>query len=347
MPETKHFQCRHIFTDGRRCGSKSLHAEPLCYYHHTTHGRAARRAQQQAGAFRDTLSTFDLPLPEDRSAIQLAIGEIMLRIASGNLDSKRAGLLLYALQIASLNLPREPRTQPETAVETVEEIIDHPGLGPLAPEHELIPAAPEKSLMQTLIEYWRRGDDPKPTTLATLQACTPLRSFEKAGLQSRRKSSANIAALAAEGMPADFNRPVLADSCQLRSLQLANHAFRIPEDGGECGSINPDSAVNDCRCMVYRPEPEESAVRRFSLRLPQQPQKISQHRQIRQQQRQPNQIRPLGQLIELPGKKRDRQSDRQVLRPGLLQHQSDAFHQRQSRVSKREDSRKTKIVRVD
>src|ERR1700722_1443181 len=168
MPEPKHFQCRHIFTDGRRCGSKCLHAEPLCYYHHTTRGKAQRRAQQSA-PYTDRLSTFELPLPEDRAAIQLAIGEIMLRIAGGNLDSKRAGLLLYALQIASLNLPREPRNAPETAVETVEEITHDPDLGALAPEHELIPAAPAKTLMQELLEEFRRDD--QPATLRTLQAC--------------------------------------------------------------------------------------------------------------------------------------------------------------------------------
>ncbi len=46
--ESHHFQCRHIFTEGRRCGSKCLRDEPLCYYHHTTRGRLARRTAQTA-----------------------------------------------------------------------------------------------------------------------------------------------------------------------------------------------------------------------------------------------------------------------------------------------------------
>jgi hypothetical protein len=45
-------------------------------------------------------------MPEDRSAIQLAIGEVLRRIASNDIDPHRAGLLLYGLQIASLNLPK-------------------------------------------------------------------------------------------------------------------------------------------------------------------------------------------------------------------------------------------------
>ena len=34
--ETRQYQCRHIFTDGHRCGSICLRGEPFCYYHHTT-----------------------------------------------------------------------------------------------------------------------------------------------------------------------------------------------------------------------------------------------------------------------------------------------------------------------
>jgi hypothetical protein len=128
--EPRRFQCRHIFTDGRRCGSISLRNEQLCYYHHTTrlpaqnpHQRKARRA------------TFDLPHIEDRSSIQSAISQIIQRIAANDLDPRRAGLLLYALQIASLNLPKPaPSEAPEP---TVDDITLDPELGPLAPTHEL------------------------------------------------------------------------------------------------------------------------------------------------------------------------------------------------------------------
>ena len=48
MQTPKRFQCRHIFTDGHRCGSPTLLVEThdatlpdrthedFCYYHHTT-----------------------------------------------------------------------------------------------------------------------------------------------------------------------------------------------------------------------------------------------------------------------------------------------------------------------
>ena len=35
MPDTqpRRFQCRHIFTDGHRCGSPCLRGEEFCFYH--------------------------------------------------------------------------------------------------------------------------------------------------------------------------------------------------------------------------------------------------------------------------------------------------------------------------
>ena len=116
--ETKRYQCRHIFTDGHRCGSICLRNEPFCYYHHTTRKPAPRQSLGRR-------ASFDLPLPEDRSAIQSAIGQILQRIASNDLDPRRAGLLLYGLQIASLNLPK-PQQREVAQPEQVQEIITTP-----------------------------------------------------------------------------------------------------------------------------------------------------------------------------------------------------------------------------
>ncbi|HEY6374724.1 MAG TPA: hypothetical protein VIX90_04285, partial [Edaphobacter sp.] len=63
MSETKRYQCRHIFTEGRRCGSPSLRHEDFCYYHHTT------RRPAPDPRTREDRYAFDLPLPEDRAAI--------------------------------------------------------------------------------------------------------------------------------------------------------------------------------------------------------------------------------------------------------------------------------------
>jgi hypothetical protein len=170
----KRYQCRHIFTDGHRCGSPCLRGENLCYYHHTT-----RKPATHPRARRARCSTFEIPLPEDRSAIQHSIGQVLQRIAANDIDPRRAGLLLYGLQIASLNLPKPPATQPEL----VEEITSHPQLGTLAPPAEVGKTTQRKSPVALLIDKMLESDrkekqaqqqdaqqHPTPQILPTLQA---------------------------------------------------------------------------------------------------------------------------------------------------------------------------------
>src|SRR5580704_16868250 len=179
----KRYQCRHIFTDGRRCGSACLRGEELCYYHRTTRKPIADPQQR-----RGRRSTFDLPLPEDRSAIQQSIGEVLRRIASNNIDPRRAGLLLYGLQIASLNLPK-PATHHNAKsepAEIVEEITAHPELGVLAPRAEVGKATQRKSAVALLIERMMQSEQesvtpepqfeprPEPATIPNIQAVAAL-----------------------------------------------------------------------------------------------------------------------------------------------------------------------------
>jgi hypothetical protein len=172
---TKQYQCRHIFTDGRRCASPCLRQEEFCYYHHTSRKPIASPKQR-----RSRRTTFDLPLPEDRSAIQASIGHVLQRIASNEIDPRRAGLLLYGLQIASLNLPKyeyktKPLTRPAAEPQTVEEIIIDPTLGVLAPRTEVSEITTRKSPVAQLIERMLQNEKepsptPEPATIPTLQA---------------------------------------------------------------------------------------------------------------------------------------------------------------------------------
>jgi hypothetical protein len=120
------FLCRHIFADGHRCGSPALRHEQFCYYHHTTRPKAS--TPRRLAIYNPAI---DLPVPEDRTSIQFAISQVILRIADGSLDPKRAQLLLYGLQIASHNLPRTIESYGANPV--VEEIDAHPEHGDIAP----------------------------------------------------------------------------------------------------------------------------------------------------------------------------------------------------------------------
>ena len=150
------FRCRHILTDGHRCQSPCLRQQEFCYYHHTTRRPIANPRQR-----RSRRSTFELPNPEDRAAIQTSIGEVLRRIAANDIDPRRAGLLLYGLQIASSNLPKikhAPPRKTDDIPDTVQDIILDPALGLLAPPAHCQPTRRE-SLISLLNE--RLEQDPE------------------------------------------------------------------------------------------------------------------------------------------------------------------------------------------
>ncbi|HEY6412079.1 MAG TPA: hypothetical protein VIX42_00230 [Edaphobacter sp.] len=180
----KRYQCRHIFTDGRRCGSACLRYEEFCYYHHTT-----RRPAENPRQRRNRRSTFDLPLPEDRSAIQHSIGEVLRRIASNDIDPRRAGLLLYGLQIASLNLPKpQPGRRSTPEIETVEEITLDPTHGPLAPKIEVEKA--RRSVIRALLDATK--DLPPAEPAAQSETLTPVHLAETGILPNLQATSAPL-----------------------------------------------------------------------------------------------------------------------------------------------------------
>jgi hypothetical protein len=136
-------------------GSPALRGEQFCYHHHAT-----RRPAPRFQGVHPDYSIFELPSIEDRSGVQFAIAQVLARIASNQLDHKRAGHLLHGLFIASHNLPREPRpasarcdsrssrhsrsdssSDANESETCVEELIFDDDLGPIAPIAE-IPAPP-------------------------------------------------------------------------------------------------------------------------------------------------------------------------------------------------------------
>ncbi len=86
----KPVRCEHVKSNGVRCGSPALRGQSFCYFHNNLTG--------------PRVNVF--PLLEDGNAIQLELGEIIRALVDERIDTKRAALVLYALQIASHNLAR-------------------------------------------------------------------------------------------------------------------------------------------------------------------------------------------------------------------------------------------------
>lgn len=94
-------RCRFIRADGTKCGSPALKGERMCYFHSRTEGTAKRKGK--AGA---AVERFQVPVLEDDLAIQMAVTNVCRQLASEPFDTKRASLLLYGLQVASVAVRR-------------------------------------------------------------------------------------------------------------------------------------------------------------------------------------------------------------------------------------------------
>ncbi len=103
--------CRHIKPNGLRCESPALKGTNFCYFHSKLHSLGAEQE--------DKFGPMRLPLPEGTAAIQLSIAKITDSLINGRIDPKRAGQLLYAMQIDSQNLESHRYSQISEQVETM------------------------------------------------------------------------------------------------------------------------------------------------------------------------------------------------------------------------------------
>lgn len=88
--------CRHIQPTGKRCGSPALRGEPFCYFHHPT-----RRPQRRPVA---RPAAFTLPPITCHEDVQIALSEVISRLANNTLDIKRATMIMDSLRMAQANL---------------------------------------------------------------------------------------------------------------------------------------------------------------------------------------------------------------------------------------------------
>jgi hypothetical protein len=96
-------RCQHLKINGTQCGSPALRRNHFCYFHKNWQ---ETRIVVNANRARRARATLDLPVLEDANSVQVSLMQVMRLILNGQLDSKTAGLLLYALQTASSNLSR-------------------------------------------------------------------------------------------------------------------------------------------------------------------------------------------------------------------------------------------------
>jgi hypothetical protein len=100
-PEVR--RCQHIKGNGTQCGSPALRKEKFCYYHHQC---------APVTVAIDGKSEILLPVFDDASSIQIALRQVTQMLLEKKIEPKSAGLVLYALQIASSNLKQISMDKP-------------------------------------------------------------------------------------------------------------------------------------------------------------------------------------------------------------------------------------------
>jgi hypothetical protein len=109
-------RCTHIKTNGTHCGSPALRGRRFGYFH-----KNWREQRVRLNTKRRANTSITLPVLEDADSIQVALMPVLRLILAGQIDTKMAGLVLYGLQTASLNL-RQMQLDPFKK----ERIVVHP-----------------------------------------------------------------------------------------------------------------------------------------------------------------------------------------------------------------------------
>ena len=187
QPKLPH-QCYHYLDNTHRCEATAMTGDYFCHDHRIT----------PAPIIYLPAEGFALPDLKDRESIQRAVSQIADRIAGNQIDNKRAGLLLFAIQIASSNLPPHCRTSaaaeaPKPAAQRDE--VAQPAAQPAAQLHEqpsgsASPVLPDSPVIPTLNEG--KGKNPglppespiNPAPTATVRTVPPSQSATLPKLQA-------------------------------------------------------------------------------------------------------------------------------------------------------------------
>ena len=103
-------RCQHIKTNGTQCGSPALREGKFCYHH-----RECRPERVTVKGANGKVSKILVPVFEDAHSIQTMVRQVVMLMLEDKIDDKKAGRVLYALQIASANLKRMEAEKPRPA----------------------------------------------------------------------------------------------------------------------------------------------------------------------------------------------------------------------------------------
>ncbi len=96
--------CAHVHANGERCGSPAMRDSDMCYWHNEVRHRIRDREFHVGGFDKRPCYGLDIPVLEDAEGMQITIQHVLNALIDRRLDERRAGLVLYGIQIAQANL---------------------------------------------------------------------------------------------------------------------------------------------------------------------------------------------------------------------------------------------------
>jgi hypothetical protein len=130
------YECQHIRPSGKKCAAIAIRGHRFCYFHlqsrrgHYTSITPAEAVANGAIVPVPHSATMTLPILEDRTAVQMVLTEVLRALAANQIDTKRASLLLYGLQIASSNCSKYDQIGHLHPVEVLELTPEGEEVGP-------------------------------------------------------------------------------------------------------------------------------------------------------------------------------------------------------------------------
>ena len=143
-------RCCWIKEDGMPCRSPKMRTHDYCFAHMQMYETMPKK--------------FRLPAAEDANGIQLAIMQVQRALIDDEISEKKAGLLLYSLQIASANLERT--TFGENPGEMVTDCVEEEPEDTRKREEQQISPLMNTDEEMLTEESRRRGENQTPTTEA-------------------------------------------------------------------------------------------------------------------------------------------------------------------------------------
>ena len=133
--------CEHIKDNGFRCGSPALRGRHFCYFHSRAHhpvGRFGRR-------------NYRSPIVDTIESLQIATTHVMQALATGDVPTKQANSMLYAISLAG-NFLRAPRTKSNLAAPS----------SPAVGEGEISTNCPVTEIPEAMRQILTTGPDGSP-----------------------------------------------------------------------------------------------------------------------------------------------------------------------------------------